>query len=147
MQKGKLFRRAARMVGTLLMFATAFHVTLGTAEVMTSIKVGSVAPSFVTTFKNIWVFSSVMLFLSGMWVFFLVRDLGQLRRRAWWQGVLIGLGYTGGAIGAMVWAGIQAHLIAFAMIGLLLLIPLLLKAGQFKGESKEKSVKPDAPTP
>jgi len=135
------------MVGTLLMFATAFHVTLGTAEVMTSIKVGSVAPSFVTTFKNIWIFSSVMLFLSGMWVFFLVRDLGQLRRRAWWQGVLIGLGYTGGATGAMVWAGIQAHLVAFAMIGLLLLIPLLLNAGQFKGESKEKSVKTDAPTP
>ena len=145
MEKGRLFRRAARMVGTLLMFATAFHVSLGTAEVLQSIKVGSVAPSFIMTFKNIWIFSSVMLFLSGVWVFFLVRDLGQLRRRAWWQGVLIGLGYVGGAIGAMAWAGVQPHLVAFAMIGLLLLIPLLLKAGAFKGESNEKSLKTEGP--
>ena len=136
MQKGKLFYRSARLVGILLLIATAFHCTLGTAEVLTAIKVGGVMPSMVPTLKNVWVYSSIMLFLSAVWVLFLAKDLSLLRRKAWWQGILIGLGYTGGAIGAMLWAGIQAHLVAFAVIGLVLLLPLLFWAGIFKKDPK-----------
>jgi hypothetical protein len=136
MQKGKLFYTSARLAGILLLGATAFHCTLGTAEVLTAIKVGEVMPSMVPTLKNVWIYSSIMLFLSALWVFFLAKDLSLLRRKAWWQGILIGLGYTGGAIGAMLWAGIQAHLVAFGVIGLVLLIPLLFRAGMFKSEPK-----------
>ena len=94
-------------------------------------------PSMVATIKNIWIFSSIMLFLSAIWVLCLARDLGHLQRKAWWQAVLIGLGYAGGSVGAMIWAGIQAHLVAFALIGLLLLVPLLSRAGAFtSAESK-----------
>ena len=129
------------MVGMLLMGATLLHATLGTAEVLTEIKVGGIMPSMVSTLKNVWVFSSIMLFLSAMWVFFLVKDLGQLQRRAWWQGVLIGLGYTGGSIGAMAWAGIQGHLVGFTLIGLFLLVPLLLKAGAFSPKPQQSTYK------
>ena len=131
MDRGKFFLRCARITGAMLLAATVFHCTLGTAEVLNHIKYGDVSPSMISTFKNIWVYSAVMLFLSALWVFFLARDLARLQRKAWWQGVFIGLGYTGGAIGAMAWAGIQAHLIAFAVIGLFLLIPLLIWARAF----------------
>jgi len=131
MDQGKFFVRLARIVGCLLLAAFAFHVTLGTAEVLNHIKFGDVSPAMLSTFKNIWVYSSIMLFLSAIWIFFLAKDLGRLQRRAWWQAVLIGLGYAVGAIGAMIWAGVQAHLIAFAVIGLLLLVPLLRKARAF----------------
>jgi len=140
MQKGKICYRSARLAGILLLIATALHCTLGTAEVLSAIKVGGVMASMVPFLKNVWVYSSVMLFLSAMWVFFLAKDLLQLRRRAWWQGILIGLGYTGGAAGAMIWAGIQAHLVAFAVIGLTLLIPLLLESGAFKSDEKPARV-------
>ena len=131
MDRSKFFLRCARITGCLLLGATVFHSTLGTAEVLNHIKYGDVSSTMISTFKNIWLFSAIMLFLSAIWVFFLARDLARLQRRAWWQGVLIGLGYFGGAIGAMAWAGIQPHLIAFAFIGLFLLGPLLLWARAF----------------
>jgi hypothetical protein len=55
-----------------------------------------------------------------------------LQRRAWWQAVFIGLGYTGGSIAAMAWTSVQVHLVAFGLIGLLLLLPMLRWAGSFK---------------
>ena len=134
MNRGKFFVRSARITGFLLLAATLFHITLGTSEVLNHIKFGDVSPAMLSTFKNIWVYSSIMLFLSAVWVFFLARDLGRLQRRAWWQGVLIGLGYSAGAVGAMVWAGVQAHLIAFAIIGLFLLVPLLIGARAFSSD-------------
>lgn len=132
MEKGKLFYRFAKTLGILFMITTLFHSTLGTAEVLTSIKVGGLMPSMVTSFKNVWIFSCIMLFLSGVWVLFLAKDLGQLQRRAWWQAVFIGLSYLGGSITAMWWAGIQAHLLAFALVSLLFLLPLMRWAGSFK---------------
>ena len=135
MQKGKIYYRSARLAGILLLIATVLHCTLGTAEVLTTIKVGGVTPSMVPFLKNVWVYSSVMLFLSALWVFFLAKELLHLRRRAWWQGILLGLGYTGGAAGATIWAGVQAHLVAFAVIGLVLLVPLILGAGAFKTDA------------
>ena len=136
MQKGKIFHRSARLAGILLLLATAAHCTFGTAEVLSGIKVDAVRDNMVVFLKNLWVYSSVMIFLSALWVLFLAKDLGRLRRRAWWQGILVGLGYTGGAAGAMVWAGIQPHLVAFAVIGLVLLIPLIWGAGAFKNDEK-----------
>jgi hypothetical protein len=132
MEKGKLFYRSAKTVGVLLMIATLLHSTLGTAELLTAIKVGSLMPSMENLFKNVWIFSCIMLFLSGVWVLFLARDLGQLQRRAWWQAVFIGLGYLGGSVTAMWWSGIQAHLLAFAFVSLLFLVPLVRWAGAFK---------------
>ncbi len=131
MAKQKLLYQTSRTAGILLILATIPHATLGTAEVLTGIKVGSIREDMVHVVKNIWVFSSIMLPLSGIWVLFLSKELRQLKRKAWWQAILIGLGYAAGSILAMVWTGIQIHLIAFCMIGLLLLIPCLRWATSF----------------
>jgi hypothetical protein len=135
MEKGNFISRIAKFVGLILLIVASIHSTVGTAEVVTNIKVGGIMPSLVQVFKNVWVYSSMMLFLSGIWVLFLARDLGRFQRRAWWQGVLVGLGYAGGSITAMSWAGIQAPLVLTFILGLLLLLPLLMRSGAFKSDS------------
>src|SRR5688572_29465617 len=137
MAKEKVIGNTARVAGILIVLATIPHVLLGTAEVLQGIKLGDIRSSMVPFIKNIWVFSSVMLQLSGMWVLILVKDLKRLDRRAWWQAVLIGLAYTGGGIAAIVWSGIQIHLVLFVLIGLLLFIPMLVWAGSFSSRNNK----------
>lgn len=131
MGKEKIVYTSARLTGILLLGATVLHSTLGTAEVMTAIKTGDVRSGMADTFVAIWIFSSVMLLLSAIWVLFLAAELRQLKRRAWWQGIFIGLGYTAGAIACMGMTAIYAHLVGFMLIGLILLGPLLAWAGHF----------------
>lgn len=135
MPKENVIARTARIAGVLIILATIPHVLLGTAEVLQGIKFGDIRSSMVPVLKNIWIFSSVMLPLSGIWVLFLVRDLKRLERRAWWQALLIGLAYAGGGIAAIVWSGIQIHLVLFVLIGLMLFIPMLLWAGSFSSRN------------
>jgi hypothetical protein len=132
MTKEKFIANSARVAGSLLLLSVIPHSTLGWAEVMTAIKLGDINRGMANTVKTIWIFSSMMLVISGVWVLFLVNELRQLKRRAWWQGVFIGLGYSGSAIGCMVMTEVYAHLVGYAFIGLLLLVPLLIWAGSFK---------------
>jgi len=135
MPKEKVIGNAAKLAGFLLILATIPHVTLGLAEMLQGIKFGDVRTPMVATVKNIWLFSSIMLPLSGIWILFLVRDLKRLERRAWWQAVIIGLAYIGGGIGAMAWSTIQIHLLLFVLIGLLLFVPMLIWAGSFSSRN------------
>jgi hypothetical protein len=132
MVKEKLIANCARVAGVLLLLSVIPHSTLGWAEVMTAIKLGDINRGMANTVKSIWIFSSMMLVLSGGWTLFLASELRQLKRRAWWQGVFIGLGYSGSAIGCMVMTEVYAHLVGYALIGLLLLVPLLIWAPSFR---------------
>lgn len=120
--------------------ATILHGTLGTAEVMTAIKLGDVGPSVRETFRIVWVYSTIMLALSAAWTFFIAPGLRQLSRRAWWQGLLIGLGYTGGSAFCMATIGIRPHLVLFMLIGLVLLLPLLVWITHFKSNNIKSTV-------
>jgi hypothetical protein len=131
MATNKIPANCARLAGILLVAATIPHATLGTAEVLTAIKLGDVRASMTDTFRIIWVFSTMMLLLSGIWTLFVAGELRQMHRRAWWQGIFIGLGYTGGSIGCMAAFGVYTHLLLFAVIGLILLVPLIVWAGHF----------------
>lgn len=133
MSKEKTIYGCARLTGILLLGAAVVHAILGGAEVLMAIKTGDVRASMVDTFRIIWIYSTIMLILSGIWTLFLAAELRQLKRRAWWQGLFIGLGYTGGSIGAIAATRVHVHLILFALIGLLLLVPLVRWAGSFRG--------------
>lgn len=132
MGKAKIISWCAWLTGMLLLGTTAIHATVGLAEVMTAIKLGDVRNSMADTFQAVWIYSGVMLLLSASWAFFLAGELRQLKRRAWWQGIVLGLGYAGGAVLAMMVTGFQPHLAAFMLIGLLLLVPLVIWAGHFR---------------
>jgi len=137
MPKEKIIGTTSRLAGILLILATIPHVTLGTAEILQGIKLGDIRTSMVPIIKNIWVFSSVMLPLSGIWVLFLVKDLKRLDRRAWWQAIFVGFTYVASGIAAIVWSGIQIHLVLFVLIGLLLFIPMLVWAGSFSSRNNK----------
>jgi hypothetical protein len=139
MAKERIMSGCARLAGVLLVLSAIPHATLGMAEVITSIKTGDVRASMADTFRAIWMFGSVMLLLSGLWALFVAGELRQLKPRAWWQGIIIGLGYTAWAIGSMVLVGVQAHLVAFSLIGLVMLVPLLIWAPHFFRTSHIKS--------
>jgi hypothetical protein len=129
----------ARLAGVLLVLSSIPHATLGMAEVITSIKTGDVRAAMADTFRAIWIFSSAMLLMTGIWALFVAGELRQLKARAWWQGIIIGLGYTAWATGSIVLVGVYAHLVAFAIIGLLMLVPLLIWAPYFFRSSHIKS--------
>ncbi|HYE54399.1 MAG TPA: hypothetical protein VD996_06130 [Chitinophagaceae bacterium] len=146
MAKEKIIHTSARLTGFLLLGASVLHSTIGAADVLNAIKVGDIRQPAVPTVLAVWIFSSIMLFLSGLWVLFIAGDLRKLLRKAWWQGILVGLGYAAGAIGAMAIAGVHAHLVAFALIGLLLLIPLVIWAGSFGSSHIKSTVYPQRPS-
>ena len=136
MPKEKIISSCARLAGFMLLVSSVLHSTLGTSEILMGIKTGEVRAGMADTFRIIWIYSTIMLILSGIWTLFLASELKQLKRRAWWQGLFIGLGYTGGSVAAMVVTQAQAHLIFYGMIGLLLLLPLIRWAGSFKSPAR-----------
>jgi hypothetical protein len=140
MAKERIIYNTARLTGILLVGAAVIHATLGTAEVMTAIKLGDVRVSMADTVRTVWLYSTVMLLLSAVWVFFIAGELRQMKRRAWWQGIFLGLGYAGSAITAIVTIGVYVHLVAFALIGLLLLLPLIVWAGHFKSLNNKSTI-------
>lgn len=141
MAKGNTIATCTWLAGILLLGAAAIHGTLGTAEVMTAIKLGDVRPSMADIFRTVWIYSTIMLLLSATWTFFLAGELRQLKRRAWWQAILLGLGYTGGSLFSMAMVGVQPHLVAFMLIGLLLLVPLVIGAGRFRSTAVAPNIK------
>jgi hypothetical protein len=135
MAKEKIIQNCARTAGVLLLAATALHASLGTGEVEVAIKLGDVRASMADNYRLIWILSSMMLLLNAIWVFFLAGELRKMLRRAWWQGMLVGLGYAGSSILGMATVGPYALLFVFALIGLLLLVPLVVWARHFKASS------------
>jgi cytochrome bd-type quinol oxidase subunit 2 len=131
MAKDRLIAGCVRLAGILLVLAVIPHATLGMAEVLTAIKTGDIRASMADTSRAIWIFSTMMLLLSGIWALFVAGELRHLKSRAWWQGVILGLAYAGGSIACMAIVGVYAHLVAFALIGLLMLVPLLIGAPRF----------------
>ena len=115
----------------MLLASAVPHATLGMAEIVMAIKTGDVRPSMADMFRTIWIFSTVMLVLSGIWALFLAGELKQLKRRAWWQGLFFGLGYAGGSVGAILATKFYAYLLFYTLIGLIMLVPLLWWATAF----------------
>ena len=141
----KTIAACARLTGFLLLGSSVVHATLGTSEVLMAIKTGDVRASMADTFRSVWIFSTVMLVLSGIWALFLAADLKQLKRRAWWQGIFLGLGYTGGSAAAIAITQVQAHLVFYGATGLLLLLPLLRWAGSFRSGTMITETKKPVP--
>ena len=138
MSKEKTISSCARIAGILLLVCSVLHATLGTSDVLMGIKTGDVRASMADTVRTIWIYSTIMLVLSGIWTLFLAGELKQLKRRAWWQGIFIGLGYTGGSVGAIMATKVQPHLIFYGVIGLLLLLPLIFWAGSFRSDKQSR---------
>ena len=135
MRKRRFIYFSARCAGILALLAAVLHAVFGTAGMLTGIKVGDIRSSMVLPVKNVYLFSSVLFLLSAVWILFLAAELRAMRRRAWWQALLLSLGYIGGSLAAIQLNGLQIQLVGLAFIGLILLFPLLIFAGSFTNKT------------
>ncbi len=129
-KESKLLYLASIFVGLLLILASLsravslnnFYVALHTGDINKSY-----APSVIIN----WALSSFLLFLVGVWLLYLARDLRRRMRRAWSQALIIGLVIT--IFGAAFWMQYPTslHLAGFLALGLLLLIALFI-SGRIK---------------
>ncbi|MBS1949044.1 MAG: hypothetical protein JST47_14880 [Bacteroidetes bacterium] len=76
--------------------------------------------------------SSILMSLVSIWVLFLASPLKKLQRRAWWQGMIIGVAFT--LFGAVLWWKYPSsvHLPVFMLLGLMLFFPLAIFSGKFR---------------
>jgi hypothetical protein len=131
MQENKIIYRCAIATGLLLMFASVIH-SLNIGEIFIAIKTGDVAASYAAAAVGTGIFFGVSIFLIGVWILFLAKDLKRLIRKAWWQAIIIALALS--AFGIICWLQFPKtfHFLYFLLLGLILLIPLFINANKFK---------------
>jgi hypothetical protein len=120
------------IAGGLLVLSSFMHSTAGTSEILAAITKGEVVGELARTLHIIWVFSSITMFLTGIMLLYLAGELGPEKKRTWMVALLIGVGLL--AFGT--WAAIHFYpqsnaMLGFALMGLLVAIPLLVKRRAF----------------
>jgi hypothetical protein len=120
------------LVSAALLIAAALARGLSVNNIFVAINTGDVNKHFANSVLIDWILSAVLLLLTAIWLLFLSGDLKKLKRKAWMQAMLIGLALT--IFGAALWVRYPTsiHLPAFALTGLILLIPLLIYARSFR---------------
>jgi hypothetical protein len=134
MNPTKNLYRSSVLTGILLIVA-GLSRSLSVNNLLVAIDTGDISRHFAASALIDGAFSSLLLFLVGIWVLFLSSDLRKLQRRARSQGILIGLAFV--LFGGGFWFRYprSLHLAFFLLVGLLLLLPLLIYRKQFKKES------------
>lgn len=130
MQENKIMYRCAIATGLLLIFTSVIH-SLNITETFIAIKTGDVAASYASSATAMWIFSGMSMFLIGVWILFLAKDLKRLMRKAWWQGIVISLSLFAFGIGCWLQYPKVFHFLYFSLIGLILLLPLIMNARKF----------------
>jgi hypothetical protein len=130
-QQNKIVYRCAIITGLLLIFAAVIH-SLNISETFIAIKTGDVAASYASYASSMWIFSAMSMFLIGVWILFLSKDLKKLMRKAWWQAVIIGISLSAFGIGCWLQYPAAFHFLYFLLLGLILFVPLMMNARKFK---------------
>ncbi len=130
-RQNKPVYHCALFTGILLIIIAMLHAVLGLYEILAAIRVGDISKDAATMITISWIFSGVALFLIGAWILFLSKDLKNLKRKAWWQGLFVSGLLTAFGGGCWHYFPLATYLIGFTMIGLLLFIPLLIYAGHY----------------
>ena len=120
------------LVSAALLMAAAMARGISVNNIFVAINTGDVNKHFANSVLIDWILSAMLLFLTSIWLLFLSGDLKRLRRKAWLQGMLIGLALT--IFGAALWVRYPTsiHLPVFSLTGLVLLVPLLVYGRTFK---------------
>jgi len=118
------------VTGVLLLFTSLVHL-LGINDTVIALKTGDIARAYEANIIIIWIFSGISFLLLGVWLLFLSRDMAQLRRKAWWQTLLIGLALAAFGLGCWIAYPKVFHVLYFFVLGMILVVPLLLFARPF----------------
>ena len=124
-KESKLLYLAALFVGLMLILASLSRaVSLNNFYV--ALHTGDINKTYASSVIINWALSSFLLFLVGVWLLFLARDLRKKIRRAWSQALIIGLVIT--IFGVSFWLQYPSslHLAGFLALGLILLVSLFI---------------------
>jgi len=115
--------------GCLLSFASFIHFFSGYPAVNALLEQGNSAKELIQTVRIIWIFSTITMFLCGVWGV----NIGNALRKGTatqWPGMLLGAGITlFGFIGFFIGFP-NYHILAFSVPGLLIFLPSLFFVDQ-----------------
>ena len=109
--------------GLLLIFTSVIH-SLNITETFIAIKTGDITASYASYAVGTTIFFGISLFLLGVWILFLAKDLKSLIRKAWLQAIIISLSLSAFGIGCWLQYPKAFHFLYFLLIGLILFIPI-----------------------
>lgn len=127
MRQNNIVAWAARLSGTVLILACIPHFFFAfPARVLQPVADGRVPADLGKTYYAIWAFSSMMLFISGVMMFYISGGLKRGERSAWFMALLIsgGLVYYGSYVVLRV--GEATHNMSFIIFGAITLVPVLI---------------------
>jgi hypothetical protein len=123
--------RCTTAAGILLIFTSVIHL-LNIGETLISIKTGDITMSYAPEATSMWLFSGMSMFLLGLWLLFLSRDIKEGKRKAWWQALIIGFSLAAFGSGCWLIYPRAFHFLFFFLYGMLLLIPLMYYNRKFQ---------------
>lgn len=110
-------------VGVLTCLQFLPHAFLGMPAVLEYIKTGVIQEPAAQDMQMIWLYSSIMMLLSGIWMLFLARPIKDGNPTARLQGLLLAVGLIVFSSGCSYIAkDVFNHLFFFAVEGILLLL-------------------------
>lgn len=110
-------------VGVLTCLQFIPHAFLGMPAVIEHIQKGEIQPIAAEGMQMIWLYSSIMMLLSGIWMFFLAKPIKNGNPQARLQGLLLSLGLIAFGLGCSYIAkAVFNHLFFFTVEGILLLL-------------------------
>jgi hypothetical protein len=130
-RENKTVYRCGVVAGILIMGASLLRA-LSVNNLVIATRTGDISKHYAATVVIDWTLACIMMFLVGIWVLFLTIPLKNLQRRAWWQGIVISLAFI--LFGCGFWYRYPGsiHLPGFALIGMILFVPLIVHARKFK---------------
>jgi len=129
--ESKMVYRCALLAG-IAMIGAALLIALSVNNLIVGEAANDISKHLSSSIIIHWSLSGAMLFLVGIWVLFLLSPLKKLQRRAWWQGIIIGLVLM--LFGAGFWWKYPSsiHLPGFILLGAILFVPLLAVTAKFR---------------
>jgi len=115
------------IVGILTCIQFIPHAFLGMPAVIEHIRKGEIQPAAAQGMQMIWLYSSIMMLLSGIWMLYLAKPIKTGNPHARMQGLLLSLGLIIFGLGcSYIEKAFLSHLFFFTVEGILLLLAVTI---------------------
>jgi hypothetical protein len=120
------------LISAALLTVAAIARGLSINNIITAARTGDISGHFANSVLVGWILSVISLLLTATWLLFLSGDLKNLKKKAWYQAMIIGIVFA--VFGGALWFKYPTsiHLPVFLLIGLTLVAPLSIYGRNFR---------------